>query len=124
MARSTIAATALLALLAPWCHSELSAQGTAEDYRRAASLRARYRGKVVRFPTEVRWLDGGAALWFRQQGKDGETVFVHVDCATGKRRQAASLAELEVPGVAGDGSLPPLRGVWRRRAARRRNARR
>ena len=79
-----------LALLTPHAF----AQGSAEDYARAAALGERYRGKVVRFRPDVQWLENGQGLWWAERTGKGEVRYVRIDLPAGKRREGTDPEKL------------------------------
>ncbi len=88
---TTLARASLLALLA----SAAAAQGTAEDYRRAAELPRKWSRAAESFDPQIRWLEDGGVLWF-DEWRDGARRFVRVD-ASGAVRRAATAAALGLP---------------------------
>ena len=79
-----VTCTVLLVLLT----SRLPAQGTAEDYRRAANLRKQFSNKVTRQRIRLRWFRGDEGGWYRVDLDKGKREFVLVDVKRGKRRVA------------------------------------
>ena len=81
-----------------------SAQGTKEDYERAASLRKRTENKVYRDRVQANWLPGGTRFWYQVKTGPESHEFVRVDAETGERKEAFDhrrLAEaLKTAGVA------------------------
>lgn len=61
--------------------SPLLAQGTREDFDRAASLHTRVRGKVSNLLSGVEWIDRGS-LWYTLDLGDGRTKRIAVDALT------------------------------------------
>src|SRR5687768_9954075 len=85
-----------------------SAQGTAADYRRADSLRARFQGLVVNVAEQPTWLAGTNRLVYRKSVRGG-SEFVMVDAATGERRAAFDHARLATAlGAATSGRYTPI----------------
>ena len=64
------------------------AQGTAEDYRRAARLRQMTQNRVFRSQVRAQWLTGNTRFWYRLESGPGKHEFVLVDAAAGERRPA------------------------------------
>lgn len=81
------AGVCLFALLAGH-GAELAAQGTAEDYRRAAGLRALTQGKVYKAEVEPRWALDGGSFWYRNDLAGRRREFIYVDVEKGLRRPA------------------------------------
>lgn len=71
-----------------------AAQGTREDYERAAGLRERFSGKVYRETVRPRWLAGNNEFWYRVTTGPGAHEFVLVDARNGARRPAFDHARL------------------------------
>jgi dipeptidyl aminopeptidase/acylaminoacyl peptidase len=71
-----------------------SAQGTKEDYARAASLRERTRDKVASARVVPHWFAGGDRFWYRSDRPDGTREFLVVDARTAARRPAFDHARL------------------------------
>ncbi len=67
--------------------SALSAQGTAADYARAASLADRTRGLVYGTMASPTWVGGSRALWYTVTVKGG-MHYLLADPATGQKRPA------------------------------------
>ncbi|MFP6874887.1 MAG: prolyl oligopeptidase family serine peptidase [Verrucomicrobiales bacterium] len=59
--------------------TSLSAQGTREDYQRAASLRKHAEGKLLKEWVDARWLPDGHRFWYRNDLAQGRSEFVFVD---------------------------------------------
>ena len=78
-----LTALAAVALLA----SSLSAQGTAEDYRRAEDLNRRYQGLATGMVETPRWIDSTSRLWYRVSVAGG-FQFVVADAVTKTKRPA------------------------------------
>jgi len=86
-----------------------SAQGTREDYERAAGLAKRFAGKVFRDKVEPHWL-GGDAFWYRVDTGEGRREFVFVDAVKGSRTPAFDHDKLAAAlGEATDRKLDPQR---------------
>jgi dipeptidyl aminopeptidase/acylaminoacyl peptidase len=64
------------------------AQGTADDYQRAASLRARTQNKVFKTRIEPHWFAGNAKFWYCNELPDGIREYVVVDAVHGTRQAA------------------------------------
>lgn len=69
------------------------AQGTADDYARAAGLQQRLQNKVFRANVAPHWLEGGK-LWYRVQTGANERETVLVDSKAGTREKAFNNAAL------------------------------
>ncbi len=106
MRHSCILATVFALALVP----SVEAQGSAQDYARAASLSERYRNKVRAFRPEVRWLEDGSGAWWVQREEDRSLRYVRIDLPSGKRRSSAQPQELGLP--VADLLLTPQRG-WK-----------
>jgi hypothetical protein len=78
-----LAGAASLALLL--CAPALAAQGTLEDYRRAAALNQRLAGLTVDVAQPPTWIGTSDRFWYRKTVTGG-TTFVLVDAATRERR--------------------------------------
>ncbi|WP_246173672.1 DPP IV N-terminal domain-containing protein [Limnoglobus roseus] len=74
----------LLVLVLP---SVAFAQGTADDYKRAMSLREKYANAVTNLVVTPNWY-GGNRLWFREELPDGRSRFVTVDAEKGEKGPA------------------------------------
>jgi dipeptidyl aminopeptidase/acylaminoacyl peptidase len=70
-----------------------NAQGTLDDYRRAAALNDRLRGLVVDVAQPPVWIGNGSRFWYRKSVQGG-TGFVFVDAATREQRPAFDHARL------------------------------
>jgi dipeptidyl aminopeptidase/acylaminoacyl peptidase len=68
--------------------SVVSAQGTKEDYDRAARLSARTRDKVFRTSVSPHWFDEGKRFWYRNNLADKAREWILVDVEAGKRERA------------------------------------
>lgn len=66
---------ALLAALLLGCGT-LHAQGTADDYRRAFSLREKYSNKVFYSDVSPHWIDGTHSFWYVRRAPGGNTYVV------------------------------------------------
>ncbi|MGH7577973.1 MAG: DPP IV N-terminal domain-containing protein, partial [Longimicrobiales bacterium] len=73
--------------------SSVMAQGTLEDYRRAADLDERFEGLVVDVPASPSWIGETSRFWYRKAVEAG-TEFVVVDAATEEKRPAFDHARL------------------------------
>jgi dipeptidyl aminopeptidase/acylaminoacyl peptidase len=76
--------------LFPWALGLLGmgvsfAQGTKEDYERAAGLGKRSEGKVFRARVEPHWLEGGNAFWYRVETAPKVFEVVQVNAESGVR---------------------------------------
>ena len=90
----------LLAGAAPWA---LAVQGSAEDYERAAGLRGRFEGLLLRHDAEPRWLDG-QRLWYTVTVAPDEREVVVVDAALpAAERRLVLAAEDALAGAAAVG---------------------
>ncbi len=74
--------------------STASAQGTKDDYDRAAALRERFSGKVLNERVRVRWTKDGERLWYRRELPDGKSEYVSITTASGERTSAFDHAKL------------------------------
>ena len=72
--------------------SRAGAQGTIDDYRRAATVTQRLVGLTVDVAQTPTWL-GSTRFWYRKSVKGGNQ-FVMVDAATGEKRPAFDHARL------------------------------
>lgn len=70
------------------------AQGTKEDYERAAALRRMTQGKVLGESIAVNWLEGGTRCWYRVDRAGGVVEFVLIDAAAGTRAPLFDSARL------------------------------
>ncbi len=70
------------------------AQGTAEDYARAAKLSRLTRDKVFRHKIEPNWFDGNKRFWYRVDLADKAREFVLVEVEAGRRELAFDHAKL------------------------------
>ena len=92
-------------LLAP---GVMHAQGTAADYRRADSLRARFQGLVVNVAEQPAWIPNSTRLVYRKLVRGG-TEFVMVDATTREKRPAFDHARLATAlGTATSGRYTPI----------------
>ena len=80
MLRQTLSLPLLLILV-----PTLFAQGTKADYERAASLRAKYAGKVFRDKVEPHWFANGDRFWYDVKLPDGKSETVLVDAVAGTK---------------------------------------
>jgi dipeptidyl-peptidase-4 len=86
----------LLALCAALSQApSLAAQGSAEQYERAARLRERLAGVVTGLDLGYRWSADGARLWFERLGADRTKTQHEVILATGEVVAAAPLHTVE-----------------------------
>ncbi len=96
MTRS-VGVAVLVLLIGTWFSTPLRtclAQGTADDYKRADTLRQRLRGKVVGGRVEPQWLSDGHRFWYRAD-RPGEThEFILVDAEAATRHLAFNHARL------------------------------
>ena len=69
------------------------AQGTLEDYRRAATVRQRLEGLTVSVAEAPTWIDGTNRFWYRRSVTGGND-FVLVDAATQQKQPAFDHAGL------------------------------
>ena len=90
-----------------------AAQGTKDDYARAASVRKWTAGKVKNAAIEAYWTPDGKEFWYRRDAENGRKEFVLVDCrerqTRGRDRGQAS-QECEAAHHPQE-SLPPRRGT-------------
>ncbi|HEX6938088.1 MAG TPA: prolyl oligopeptidase family serine peptidase [Longimicrobiales bacterium] len=75
---------AALGVLLAW-PAAAAAQGTPEDYRRAATLRERLAGLTIGVAEAPHWIEGSHRFWYRKSVRGGHE-FVLVDAATLERR--------------------------------------
>lgn len=88
-ARITLACLGLLPLLEAGF-----AQGTKADYQRALALREHSKGKLLKGWVEARWHPDGSSFWYQNKLAGGESEFVVVESATGRKRVVADGAKL------------------------------
>ncbi|HUT13683.1 MAG TPA: prolyl oligopeptidase family serine peptidase [Thermoguttaceae bacterium] len=69
-------------------HASVLAQGSKQDYQRAASYGERTRDKVFRQNVRPTWFDGDARFWYRVDTGPEQYEFVLVDAEKGVRRPA------------------------------------
>ena len=62
-----------------------AAQGSRADYERAAALRARTEGTVLRESIDPQWIGEGDRLWYRRDDAGGRADYVLVDCESGAK---------------------------------------
>src|ERR1019366_6090068 len=61
------------------------AQGTADDYKRAQSLRDKFQGLAVNVPGNPTWIEGDNHFWYRKSVPGGyEFIIVDADTLTKK----------------------------------------
>jgi len=77
---------AWLALVVP--RAPVLAQGSKQDYQRAAGYGRRTRDKVFRQDVRPTWLDGNSRFWYRVDTGPEQYEFVLVDAEKGVRRPA------------------------------------
>ncbi|MCR9245181.1 MAG: prolyl oligopeptidase family serine peptidase [bacterium] len=82
----------------------LAAQGSATDYERAAGLRQRFAGKLVRFTRTIHWLDDDRGVWW-PEGEGDDRTFTRID-DNGKRRTGKAAEAIGLP--TGPVQLQPL----------------
>jgi len=95
-----LAGLAALSAAAP-----LGAQGTADDYRRALGLEARYEGLVTGVVDRIRWDESGDRLTFRRSTVGG-FEFLEAELTTGRLRPTSepeAATPPAGPGGGGDG---------------------
>lgn len=90
----------------------LGAQGTADDYRRALGLEARYQGLVTGVVDRIRWDESGDRLTFRHWTAGG-FEFLEAELAIGRLRPT-SQPEAAMPpaGAVGGGDGGGGWGSW------------
>ncbi|MBX3278351.1 MAG: DPP IV N-terminal domain-containing protein [Acidobacteria bacterium] len=71
------------------------AQGTMEDYERAAALRERFQGLVVNAPESANWIGKSSRFWYRKAVRGGNEYML-VDAATLAKRPAFDHERLAV----------------------------
>jgi dipeptidyl-peptidase-4 len=91
------------------------AQGTKADFERAASLRAKYSGKVFRDKVEPHWFAKGDKFWYDAALPGGKSETILVDCVAGTRSVIAksSLPPEAIPPKNPPQQSPPFRGRGR-----------
>ncbi|MDA7888604.1 prolyl oligopeptidase family serine peptidase [Akkermansiaceae bacterium] len=70
------------------------AQGSKEDYERAADLGKRFSGKVFRDRVDPHWIEGTEQFWYRIRTGPKDESFVLIDATTGTRKEADKLEQL------------------------------
>ncbi len=95
---------AILFLSAPL----LMAQGTQDDYDRAANLRTRTRDKVFRTRVEPQWIEGSSNFWYRVRTGVESHEYVFVDVTNKTRKPAFDAKKLteSIKKTIGVGALP------------------
>ncbi|MFO0878912.1 MAG: prolyl oligopeptidase family serine peptidase [Gemmataceae bacterium] len=83
----------VVACLLTWVGS-VGAQGTAEDYDRAAKLHGRTRDKVHRTRIQPHWFDDNQRFWYRVDLGGGTREYVLVEVAAGTRKAAFDAPKL------------------------------
>ena len=78
----------LVAALLALGTSQLSAQGTLDDYQRAQDLRKRTANKGYRRGVRPRWFADDQGAWYRVDRGNGRHEFMLVDVKRGRRRPA------------------------------------
>ena len=73
--------------------SSAAAQGTADDYKRAAAFPDMIRDKVLYAPSAVTWLENQPKFWYAQQTEEGKKFMV-VDAAGRTKAEAFDHARL------------------------------
>lgn len=68
--------------------SVVQAQGTAEDYERAAGLQARFSSKLLNAKISPQWFEEGGGFWFRRTLEGGSVEFLFADTAKREARPA------------------------------------
>lgn len=89
--RYLISCFVLCFIFSPWTRGD-------ERIDRALTLSRRTAGGVYRDQVQPNWLAGGKAFWYRVQTGPRSQEFVLIDAQTGKRKTAASLKGLDLPG--------------------------
>ncbi|MFT4637528.1 MAG: dipeptidyl-peptidase-4 [Verrucomicrobiales bacterium] len=75
-------------------HTVTWAQGSKEDYERAANLRKQLSGKVYRNRVDPQWIEGSAQFWYTVDTAPKERTFVVIDPEKGTRWESTDRAEL------------------------------
>ncbi|HJP84096.1 MAG TPA: hypothetical protein VJ835_11405, partial [Fimbriimonadaceae bacterium] len=97
MTRSFLAvfAVALIATSAPGQSTFKPTQQELKDaYTRANEFQTRAADATFNVSLTLGWIEGGKALWFREDSPDGVKQFIRVDSKTGKREPAFDHAKL------------------------------
>lgn len=76
----------ILTIVSVGCPSVLHAQGSAEDYARAASFDKRTRGRVFRDRIRPQWNAEGTGFWYQVEVGRDRFEYVQVDVASGTRK--------------------------------------
>jgi dipeptidyl aminopeptidase/acylaminoacyl peptidase len=87
--------TAALCCCLLWNTASANAQGTIDDYKRAAGLRKSLEGLAIHLPGRVTWLEGTEQFCYRRSIKEGQE-FVLVDAVTLAKKPAFDHARLAV----------------------------
>ncbi|MGB6219768.1 DPP IV N-terminal domain-containing protein, partial [Haloferula sp.] len=64
------------------------AQGSKEDYERAAKIAGKFSGKVHKASLKAHWFADGTKFWYRNDLRGGEREFIGVDAVAGTRGPA------------------------------------
>src|SRR5436190_10989266 len=108
-AAGLIAALSTCLLFAP----PLKADGSKDDYDRAAALREHSRNKVFHDRVTPNWLSGGKQFWYEVTTGPGQREWIFADAERGERKPAFDHAKLaaslaEATGQSVDGAKLPL----------------
>ena len=68
--------------------SDLLAQGTISDYKRALKLREITKNKVFKQRVDAHWFSDNVRFWYRNDLADGRREFVLINAETGERGKA------------------------------------
>ena len=71
----------------------LHAQGTADDYQRAAALREKFQNLAVNAPGPATWIGDTSRFWYRKTAPGGNE-FVVMDAATLSKKPAFDHAKI------------------------------
>jgi len=80
--------SACFVLFVLFASESITAQGSAEDYKRSAAYRARTRNKVFRDSVRPHWLKGKPQFWYRVQTGPSAWRFIFVDAEKALRSEA------------------------------------
>src|SRR5437764_1327687 len=69
------------------------AQGSREDYERAANLSRQFSGKVFRDRIETHWLTGDTSFWYEVKTGRDTSEFFFVDAVKGERKPSIDVSK-------------------------------